>query len=138
MPKNKKKGKNNKNKNSDAPRRTLLIKEELQEYGKISKLLGDRRVRVILIDTSEILGIIPGRFRRRCWMRDGDIILVSRRDFQADRVDILHKYTDSEARQLAKMSEIPPFFLSGVTPEVGSSGNIQDEELGFEFDVEEI
>ena len=109
---NKKKGKNNKNKrNSFVEKRTLFYPEDLQEYGKITNLLGDRRIKVMLADNTEVLAIIPGKFRKRCWMKVNDIIIVSKREFQEDRWDVCYKYNDDEIRQLAKEKEIPNSFL---------------------------
>lgn len=109
---NKKGGKNKKNKNNAfVEKRTLFYPEDLQEYGKISKLLGDRRINVILADNTEVLAIIPGKFRKRCWMKVNDIIIVSKREFQEDRWDVCYKYNDDEIRQLAKEKEIPNSFL---------------------------
>ena len=66
---------------------------------------------VVLPDNSEILALIPGKFRKRCWMGVGDIVLVSRRDFQDGKVDIVHKYMPNEIQKLYKDGEIPDFFI---------------------------
>ena len=65
MPKKKKKGKNAKSKNVVKAKRELLFAEDMQEYAVIDKLLGDRRVTLTLIDGTNKMGIIPGRFRKR-------------------------------------------------------------------------
>ena len=137
MPKKKKKGKNKKNRTQNLPKRVLVFKEDMQEYAKITKMLGDRRVTVVLPDSSMMLAIIPGRFRRRCWMKVGDIILVSRRDFQDNKLDVIYKYNDDEKRALETGNEIPDFFLDihatsgenvGIildfSPEVEDSNNV--------------
>ena len=48
---------------------------------------------------------------KRCWMKAGDVLLVSRRDYQMSKVDVIYKYTDEETRALTKTHEIPEFFL---------------------------
>jgi len=83
----------------------------MEEYAKIIKCLGDRRVMIILTDSTEIMGLIPGRFRKRVWMSVGDIVLISKREFEKEKVDIIHKYNQEEARKLHKTNEIPDFFL---------------------------
>ena len=40
---------------------------------------------VTLPDKSETLAVIPGRFRKRCWMKVGDIIIISRRAFEVGK-----------------------------------------------------
>ena len=41
------------------------------------------------------------------WIEVGDIILVSLREFEADKADIIHKYYRSEASALIEAEEIP-------------------------------
>tara|TARA_B110000211_G_C14014051_1_gene524546 strand:+ start:607 stop:1020 length:414 start_codon:yes stop_codon:yes gene_type:complete len=124
------KRKNKKKSNQEVKKRVIQIKKEMEDYGKIIKMLGDRRVMLVLPDTTQVIGIIPGRFRRRCWMRVEDIVLVSIRDFQKDKVDIIHKFNSSETRELTKILEIPPFFLDNTIS--ATSTNITDD-IGFEF-----
>jgi len=124
-----------KSKGSEVASRALVMKDDNQEYGKITRLLGDRKVTVLLIDGSEILGLIPGKFRRRVWFKTDDIILISRREFQNDRVDIVYKYHEHEARKLMKMAEVPPKFLDIVSSEGTEQPVIEnDDDFGFDFE----
>ena len=41
------------------------------------------------------------------WIQNGDIVLVSLRDYQDDVADIVHKYYRGEARSLTALKEIP-------------------------------
>ena len=41
------------------------------------------------------------------WIQDGDILLVSLREYQDDVADIVHKYYRGEARSLVALEEIP-------------------------------
>jgi translation initiation factor 1A len=124
----KKKGKRN-NAATLAPKRALIYKEELEEYAQVSKLLGDRRLMVTLPDKSETLAIIPGRFRKRCWMKVGDVVIVSRREFEVGKMDIIYKYNDDEIRKLIKDKEIPEYFTDTL-----ASNNSDNEEVDFEWD----
>jgi len=87
----------------------------MQEYVQTVKMLGDRRIMVALPDKTEILAMIPGSFRKRCWIKVGDILLVSRREFQITKLDICYKYDEDESKRLAKELEIPEFFLHTMT-----------------------
>ena len=40
--------------------------------------------------------------RKRVWINEGDIILVSLRGFQDNKVDVILKYSDEEVRKLIK------------------------------------
>lgn len=107
----KKGGKKNGKGSQITEKRPITLRGEMEEYAKIMKSLGDRRMTVVLPDSSEILALIPGRFRKRCWINVGDIVLISRREFQDTKVDIVHKYNSDELRKLFKKGEIPAFFL---------------------------
>jgi translation initiation factor 1A len=139
MPK-KKGGKKKGGKGGPTVKRQLTIREDMEEYAKITKSLGDRRMNVVLTDSSEMLAVIPGRFRKRCWMSTGDVVLVSRRDYQDTKLDIIHKYTDDEKRLLLKLGEIPDFFTDATAKceEEDDCGIIiekEEEEEAFDFET---
>jgi len=124
----------------------MLFAEELEDYAKVTKSLGDRRVSVILPDKTEILAIIPGRFRKRIWVSVGDILLVSKREFQDGKVDILHKYDVADIHKLHKTGLLPDFFIDmevgnddgGNMLFVNDTGDIEENavEEPKEFDSE--
>ena len=45
--------------------------------------------------------------RAQVWINQGDIILISLRDFQDDKADVIQKYTTDEARNLKAYGELP-------------------------------
>jgi len=47
------------------------------------------------------------KLETQVWVQEGDIILVSLRDFQDEVADIIHKYYRGEARSLVALEEIP-------------------------------
>jgi translation initiation factor 1A len=142
MPVKKKGKKKGKKRPGENTKRSLEIKGDLEEYAKISKMLGDRRVISILPDSEEVICIIPGRFRKRCWMTLGDVILISNREFQDGRYDVIHKYKIDEIRQLEKKGEIPKFFLDSLATcdedAVHNGFNFEEEDKKGGFDFEEI
>ena len=113
-------------------KRTLELKGKMEEYGKVSKKLGDKRVMVVLVDGREVLSHIPGRFRKRIWVDIDSVVLVSQREFEADKMDIIHMYESDEVKKLVKMGEIPDSFLQNGTSQIVSE-NIENEE-GFDIE----
>ena len=99
---------------TDNIERELIFKEDMQEYAKVVKLLGDRRLEVVLADGEITMARIPGKLKR-CRIRMDDVILVSRRDFQENKVDVIHKYEDKEIKNLISYHEIPSKFASAYT-----------------------
>lgn len=76
--KNRRRGKNV----NSGQKRELIYKEEGQEYAQITKMLGNGRIEVSCFDGIKRMGHIRGKLRKKVWMGQGDIILVSLRDFQ--------------------------------------------------------
>ena len=99
--------KRKKGKKFDMDERELIFKEEEQEYAQIIRLLGDSRMELNCFDGVKRIGIIRGKIKKRVWMGQGDIVLVSLRDFEDDKCDILHKYQVEEVMKLKKEGEVP-------------------------------
>ncbi len=71
--------------------------------GVAIKLLGFDRVLVKCQDGHERLCRIRGKMKRRVWIREGDVVLVSPWDFQSDkRGDLIWRYTKAQAETLRK------------------------------------
>jgi translation initiation factor 1A len=71
--------------------------------GVAVKLLGYDRVLVKCQDGHERLCRIRGKMKRRVWIRESDIVLVSPWDFQTDkRGDLIWRYTRAQAEQLRR------------------------------------
>jgi translation initiation factor 1A len=67
------------------------------------RLLGYDRLMVKCQDGNERLCRIRGKMKRRVWIRQGDVVLVSPWDFQSDkRGDILWRYTRAQAEMLRR------------------------------------
>jgi len=67
------------------------------------KLLGFDRVQVKCQDGHERLCRIRGKIKRRVWIREGDIVLVSPWEFQSEsKGDIFWRYTRAQADLLRK------------------------------------
>ncbi|KAI9695396.1 MAG: Translation initiation factor 1A [Bogoriella megaspora] len=134
MPKNKGKGGKNrrrgKNEN-DNEKRELTFKEEGQEYAQVLKMLGNGRLEALCFDGTKRLAHIRGKLRKKVWINNGDIILLSLRDYQDEKGDVILKYSADEARSLKAYGELPESAKINETDTYGHEG---DEGIGFEFD----
>ncbi|HVP92704.1 MAG TPA: translation initiation factor eIF-1A [Acidobacteriota bacterium] len=93
-------------------KKKVLTEEALSEMvlpsandvlGVAIKLLGFDRVLVKCQDGRERLCRIRGKMKRRVWIRQGDIVLVSPWDFQSDtRGDLFWRYTKAQAEILRR------------------------------------
>ncbi len=71
--------------------------------GAVEALLGSNKVRVRCQDNRIRLCRIPGKMRKKIWMREGDIVLIEPWSIQGDeKGDILMKYNPTQASWLRK------------------------------------
>ena len=81
----------------------LVLPTETDVLGITIKLLGNDRVLVKCQDGNERLCRIRGKMKRRIWIREGDVVLISPWDFQSNkRGDVIWRYTRSQANLLRK------------------------------------
>ena len=79
----------------------MLYPSKNDVLGIAVKMLGFDRIMVKCQDGKERLCRIRGKLKRRVWIRDGDIVLVSPWDFQSDtRGDIFWRYRKNQTEQL--------------------------------------
>lgn len=88
-------------------RREIIFKEMGQEYALVTKMLGNGHCECQCYDDVVRLGNIRGKLRKRVWISVGDVVLCGLRDYQDEKVDIIHKYTPDEVHNLKTMGEIP-------------------------------
>jgi translation initiation factor 1A len=82
-------------------------KLEDQEYGQVTKLLGNCRLEVLCFDGVNRLCHIRGSMRKKVWIKVNDIVLISLREFEQAKADIIYKYEIPEINYLKKENEIP-------------------------------
>lgn len=129
-----------------------MFKEEGQEYAQVVKMLGNGRLEAQCFDGARRLAHIRGKLRKKVWINQGDIILLSLRDYQDEKGDVIMKYSGmciciqilcdvrvltsrllpaDEARSLKAYGELPENAKINETDTYGDQG---DEGIGFEFD----
>ncbi|RLE49747.1 MAG: translation initiation factor eIF-1A [Candidatus Methanomethylicota archaeon] len=89
------------------------VKEEVQEarlpaegevIGVIVQLLGFDRVKVRCSDGKVRICRIPGKMKKKVWLKEGDVVLVAPWDFQADtRGDIILRYPRDKVKELEQL-----------------------------------
>jgi translation initiation factor 1A len=85
----------------------LVLPSANDVLGVAIKLLGFDRVLVKCQDGHERLCRIRGKMKRRVWIREGDVVLVSPWDFQSDkRGDLIWRYTRAQAEELRRKGHV--------------------------------
>ena len=78
-----------------------------QLLGEVDQLLGDRRMNIRCTDGHTRLCRIPGKMRRRVWLKEGNIVLVEPWEVQSnERGDIVWRYTNQQADWLRKNNHL--------------------------------
>lgn len=133
--KGKKKGKNSSNTVKVHGKRILEYKGPMEEYCKVSRALGDKRVMVVTVDGKEVIAHIPGKFKKKVWVGVNSVIIASRREFQNDKMDIIHVYENDEVKKLVKAGELPDSFLQSGVDQIKTE-NKEEDEGGFDIDFD--
>jgi len=107
------------------------IDPEYEELAYVKKLLGNCRLLVITASGSETIGVIRGKFRKfntRVLFEVGDIIVISKRDYQDSKVDIVHKYNSEQVQYLIKEGK-----LTNVLTSLYNNSHISNNDNGDDY-----
>lgn len=128
MPKNKTGGKKTKKGKNEEQRKFITISKEdkdYQRYAVVERPLGNNRFELKFLNGDTILGIKRKAIRKNQWINAGATVIVSLRDYQKDKCDIIHLYTDEESKKLRKRGII-----------VEQEASKDEEENPFDFEEE--
>jgi translation initiation factor 1A len=106
------------------------INTEYEVYAYVIKLLGNCRVLVLCDNGNEAVGVIRGsmrRFNKRVLIETGDILAVSMREFQDNKVDIVHKYNAEQCKILINNKEISDTLINAYNKIAATSINNTNE-----------
>ncbi len=88
------------------------LPSEGQILGIAKRILGADRVLVACADGKERICRIPGKLRKRVWIRVGDAVLVELWGFQEDkRGDIVGRYTKAQKQWLIENGYLPEWLV---------------------------
>ncbi len=94
-------------------------------FALAEEILGGRRVTVLCADGKTRMARIPGKMRRRQWVREGDLIIVWPWDFQDSKADVKHCYTKTQAMYLSRKQVLPD-----VVDMFGMNSRVDDDDTG--------
>ncbi|MBU2617468.1 MAG: translation initiation factor eIF-1A [Euryarchaeota archaeon] len=70
--------------------------------GIVEGMLGANRLSVRCMDGKTRMGRIPGRMKKRIWIRRGDVVIVVPWEFQDDKSDVVWRYTSPQVDWLER------------------------------------
>lgn len=90
---------------TDAPAVTRVRtprRENNEILATVSALLGGKRVTLQCMDGIVRMGRIPGSKKKRMWVREGDIVIITPWDFQDSKAEVIWKYTRPQVEWLER------------------------------------
>ena len=90
-------------KNESDIQRNFPLPDDYSCLGVVKKNLGSTRMFVKCEDGEQRLCRVRGKMKKRSWVREGDIVLVSPWDFNSDeKGDIIFRYTRGQTSWLRR------------------------------------
>ena len=87
-------------------RRTVMPKGR-EVFGILEQRLGGYRNKVRCLDGKTRVCRIPGRLKRKLWVREGDLLLVERWEHSGDdKGDIIYKYKPTQVMHLKRIGAL--------------------------------
>lgn len=102
-PKNKK----NNTEPTENIRVTLPYKPKGEMFAVAETFQGGSRLQLICEDGKRRMGRIPGKLRRRMWVRENDLLIVVPWSFQDSKADVKFRYTPTQTSNLKRNGKIP-------------------------------
>jgi translation initiation factor 1A len=93
---------------NEAHLKELVLPEQGELLGRVQKISGGNQVLVQCTDGEIRLCRIRGKMKRRMWIREGDIVLISPWDFDHKRADIVWRYIKDHADWLENNGYMKP------------------------------
>jgi len=81
----------------------IKLPRDKEILGVVEQRVGGSRMFIKCLDGKRRNCRIPGRLKRRLWVRENDVVIVEPWEFEGDtKGDILYKYTKSQVSHLKK------------------------------------
>jgi len=86
---------------------TLPYKPKGEMFAVAETFQGGSRLQLICEDGERRMGRIPGKLRRRMWVRENDLLIVVPWSFQDSKADVKFRYTPTQTSNLKRKGKIP-------------------------------
>ena len=77
-------------------------KENGEILAIVDSMLGANHIKVRCMDGKVRMGRIPGKMRKRIWIREKDVVIVVPWEFQDDKANVIWKYTRPQVAWLER------------------------------------
>ncbi len=89
-------------KEAEEVKRIKMPRGDLELMGIITQRVGGTQIMVLAEDGKERNCRIPGKMKKKVWMRPDDVVIIKLWDFQPSKADVIWRYTPAQAEYLRK------------------------------------
>ena len=85
----------------------IKLPRDKEVFGIVEQRVGGSRMIVRCFDGKTRNCRIPGRLKRRLWVRENDVVIIEPWEFDGDKKgDVIYKYTPNQANFLKKKGHL--------------------------------
>ena len=95
-------GDNEKNNNEEVHVTRAKIPRGEEVIGIIEERLGGNKMKVNCLDGKTRNSRVPGRLKRRLWLRPGDVVLIEPWELDKSKGDVIFKYPSNQIEWLKR------------------------------------
>lgn len=77
-------------------------REEREMFALAIQLMGATQIKALCEDGQERMCRIPGKLRKRVWIRQNDVLIIRLWEWQQDRADIVWRFWGTQTEHLKK------------------------------------
>ena len=77
-------------------------RDEYEQFALVTQLMGASQVRALCEDKQERMCRIPGKMRKRVWIRVNDVVIVRLWDFQPIKADIVWRFLGNQVEWMKR------------------------------------
>ncbi len=76
--------------------------KEGEVFALVVQMLGVNKIKATTPDGKDILVRIPGKLKKRVWVREGDVIIIKPWDFEPTKADLVWRYMGNQIDNLKR------------------------------------
>ncbi len=80
----------------------LPRRENLEMFGVVIQLHGSNQVKILCEDGKERGCRIPGKMKKKTWLRERDIVIIKLWDFQQSKADVVWRFLGMQVENLRR------------------------------------
>ena len=110
--------------------REIFAPDNDQQYAVVRVMLGNGRLKALCENGNEVAARIRGSMRKyksKVIIAPGDLIILSMREYEEDKADVVHKFSHEEVTELMYRGCLPDKVMRALT----------ENELGYAPQIDE-